>query len=146
MRKRWIGVILWMLLIFLLSNESGVNSTKTSEIFVNPFRFFESLGIPIEVITWLIRKGAHFFLYFVLGILVSHAVSHQKNAFLISLLLCLLYACSDELHQLLVAGRSGEIKDVIVDFMGSYIGVYLVFFLQRAHSRNSKGWNDSHGV
>ena len=49
---------------------------------------------------------------------------------LLSLLICFLYACSDEIHQLFVPGRSGEARDVLIDTLGACLGVsfyYLVF-------------------
>jgi VanZ family protein len=30
---------------------------------------------------------------------------------------------SDELHQLAVAGRSGEVRDVLIDFCGALLGI-----------------------
>ena len=75
-----------------------------------------------------IRKTAHFSLFALLGIFAyisasltfikkgSHFI--QKDA-IISLIFCLLYAISDEIHQLFVSGRSGQITDVLIDLSGS---------------------------
>ena len=81
----------------------------------------------------LIRKIAHFVIYFVLGFFVIFALSKTTklnifNIFIISILICFLYACTDELHQLLVPGRSGEIKDVILDSSGSSIMILIYYF------------------
>ena len=46
---------------------------------------------------------------------------------LISTSIGVLYAISDELHQLMIAGRSGNIKDVIIDSLGILTGI--MFFL-----------------
>ena len=50
---------------------------------------------------------------------------------MISLLICLIYAFSDEIHQLFVLGRSGEFRDVLIDFCGSILGYFIInrFFL-----------------
>ena len=37
--------------------------------------------------------------------------------------LTMLYACSDEFHQLFVAGRSGRISDVLIDSAGAVLGM-----------------------
>ena len=44
------------------------------------------------------------------------------------LLICVLYAISDEVHQLFVPDRGGEVKDIIIDSVGATvgIGVYLL--------------------
>lgn len=81
-----------------------------------------------------IRKIAHFSLFALLGICAfisasltfikkgSHFI--QKDA-LISLVFCLLYAISDEFHQTFVAGRSGQITDVLIDLSGSLVGILI---------------------
>lgn len=45
---------------------------------------------------------------------------------LISTLFCIIYALSDEIHQLFVFGRSGELKDVLIDTIGSFLGIILI--------------------
>lgn len=46
-----------------------------------------------------------------------------------ALLICVLYAISDEVHQKFIPGRSGEVRDVIIDTAGASVGisVYLLF-------------------
>lgn len=45
---------------------------------------------------------------------------------------CFLYACSDEIHQLFVPGRSGKFTDVLIDSAGALLAVLVCFFI-RAH-------------
>ena len=49
--------------------------------------------------------------------------------FIISALFCLVYAISDEIHKLFVPGRSGEIRDVLIDFTGVLIGILFTMLL-----------------
>ena len=52
----------------------------------------------------------------ILGILVTITLKEyniNKNIILISILICMLYAISDEIHQIFISGRSGEIKELI---------------------------------
>ena len=73
----------------------------------------------------------------ILGVLSFLAViSYEKLLFAmrlaISCTVCLLYAASDEIHQLFVPGRSGEVRDVMIDFSGAVLGIalsMLVFLL-----------------
>ena len=46
-----------------------------------------------------------------------------KTKLLSALTISLLYAISDEIHQLFVPGRAGQIRDVLIDFSGSLTGV-----------------------
>ena len=39
------------------------------------------------------------------------------------------YAATDEFHQLFVAGRSGQIKDVLIDTIGACIGLLVLYFM-----------------
>ena len=43
--------------------------------------------------------------------------------------ICFLYACTDEFHQLFIAGRSAEIKDVLIDSFGSLTSILLCNFI-----------------
>jgi len=43
-----------------------------------------------------------------------------------SLVLTIMYAVSDELHQTFVSGRTGKLFDIGVDSTGSLLGAFLV--------------------
>jgi VanZ family protein len=79
----------------------------------------------------LMRKSAHFFAYLILGFLVSHALKNEASAASawkrrgISLASCILYAISDEFHQLFVPGRGPLVKDVFIDGSGAALGILL---------------------
>ena len=44
---------------------------------------------------------------------------------IISVLLCIIYACSDEIHQLFISGRVGSAHDVLIDSLGIITGTYI---------------------
>lgn len=135
-------VLLWMVMIFLLSNEEAVKSSKKSDgLIIRSVELFTGKSLSVQekekVLKYLVfpvRKCAHLSLYLILGILVisllrEYMVINTKLV-LLSLLICFLYACSDEIHQLFVPGRSGEVRDVLIDTLGACLGVsfyYLVF-------------------
>ena len=133
-------IVLWMSVIFCLSNQPAIDSTELSDGFIsntigNVYKFFnkninsnELNEIKVKY-THPVRKMAHFTIYMILGILVTllvreYNVSFNKCLF-ISLLVCLLYSISDEVHQLFVIGRSGEIRDVLIDTSGSFVGIFI---------------------
>ena len=136
----WIPTIICMLIIFNFSSENSEVSSGTSgnvgrwllKTFYNGFEKLSSIEQSqlVESIQFYIRKTAHFSIYALLGVcthfgtLANKKISRQKNVF-ISLLICLVYASSDEIHQLFVSGRSGQVSDVLLDFTGSIFGTII---------------------
>ena len=137
----WIAVVVWMGVIFLLSQQAGSESGDLSGGMTDAVIQVIQTGFPFVPIDeaflhHLIRKGAHFTAYLLLGVLVINALGlpYGKKVVL-ALILCILYAISDEVHQLFIPGRSGELRDVIIDSTGAAtgIGVYIlcVFIFRR---------------
>ncbi len=81
----------------------------------------------------IVRKYAHFSIYGLLGFLcfaLSLCYSLRwGERFGGSMLFCIAYAMSDEVHQLFVPGRSGELKDVLIDSSGALFGCLLMLLL-----------------
>ena len=84
----------------------------------------------IYIVEKPVRKSAHIFLYFVLAILVTWLLKsynlEYNQMFLYSIMICILYSFSDEIHQLFISGRNGSIIDVFIDNLGSYLGVFII--------------------
>ncbi|SKB00724.1 VanZ like family protein [Caloramator quimbayensis] len=121
--KRWFYVLLWALIIFMFSNQTGSDSSNNNRFIL---QILKSLNINIDYIfksktDYIIRKTAHFTEYFILCYLIFNALyidlSRKKSLFL-SLLFTFLYACSDEFHQMFIAGRGPSFKDVMIDTFG----------------------------
>jgi len=81
-------------------------------------------------------KINHFLAYFVLAVLVNLMLIYQrKSRFLFetaqiaTIIICLFYGALDELHQLLVPGRSAETWDWVADALGTLTGVLIVYLL-----------------
>ena len=90
-------------------------------------------GINIEFLTFLVRKLAHTMEYALLGFWISFYLYQRsypfKRRFFQSLLAGFLYACTDELHQYFVPGRSCEFRDVLIDTNGVFLGTLAFFFV-----------------
>jgi VanZ family protein len=101
--KVWGPVIVWAAVIFALSSVPSLNS---------------GLG------TWdtVLRKCAHVTEYAILGFLLLRALGRELPA----LLLGVVYAATDELHQHFVAGRHASPVDLAIDTLGVLIGVLVV--------------------
>lgn len=83
-------------------------------------------------------KVNHFLAFFVLGFFLNLTLKYQtkfyslkKNVFLITLIVAAGYGLLDELHQLLVPGRSAEVYDWIADFIGALTGSLLAEFIYK---------------
>jgi len=98
---------------------------------------------PYGFIEFLFRKAGHVFGYCFLTILFSLTI-FQTNIkrignYLLSGVLSILYACSDEWHQSFVAGRTGHWEDaIIVDGIGVILAwLILLSFRLKKRKRNS---------
>ena len=130
----WLLVITWMAIIFYLSHQPATESSELSggitEVII---RIAETITSPfevnIEVLNHIVRKGAHFFAYFILGLLVMNKLRwykiHGYQRIVLSFIITVLYAISDEVHQLFIPGRSGEAIDVLIDGAGASVGIML---------------------
>lgn len=139
-----------MLVIFMLSaqkaTESSILSAGITRFVLNIINgLFPRMEIEFSVFSHFVRKSAHFIAYLILGILSLHAIDEEKNTkfawFIKALLICVLYAMSDEFHQLYVPGRSGEIRDVLLDSTGSLVGIIGYFFVcykAKKHAENKR--------
>ena len=133
-------VILWMSLIFFFSNQKSDDSSKLSDglivkvanVFVDKDLSIKEKEIILEKYTTIVRKIAHFGIYLVLGVLVINLLLEYnvKHVILVSLIFCLLYSVSDEIHQLFIEGRSGEVRDIIIDSSGALMGIYSYYSIK----------------
>lgn len=123
--------ILWMGLIFWFSSAGHETSSGQSGAIMHTVQQITGWAPP-EV---LVRKAAHFTLYFVLGVLLILTIRTSsvaatvvwRRAILAAILIAALYAISDELHQTLVGGRSGQVSDVLLDTIAAAVGVVVVW-------------------
>ncbi len=90
-----------------------------------------------------IRKLCHMGEYAVLFLLLLFALNKLIKDFykkvFITLCLTFLYACSDEIHQLFVIGRSGSFSDVVVDSLGAVLMMFFVIFIYKKKNRGATG-------
>ena len=136
----WTLVMLWMALIFLFSHQPATESNQlssgiTSKIADMINKTVPNIKLKQEGLNHIIRKGTYFGVYLVLGILVTNAlISSNKflhNLILMALIICVLYAISDEIHQLFIPGRSGEVRDVLIDSTGALVGILLINIIKK---------------
>ena len=136
-------LVLWMGFIFSMSSENAEKSSNTSgqtiRVVLSAVPGFEEQPEEVKVniiekLQFIVRKSAHFIGYMILGILASGLILYYGNInkkYLLAFLICVIYAISDEIHQLFVPGRSGQVRDVLIDSAGSLLGIIIVMALEK---------------
>lgn len=139
----WVAIFVMALIIFVFSNMGGAVSTDVSEPFIEKTNGFVTSHIVTDLderpdidkyilkeqITVFIRKSAHIFEYFLLGILLYwrfrlYGVDVHR-AGLYSLCVSLIFAVADEYHQTFIDGRYGCLEDVLIDSAGIVAGILI---------------------
>ncbi len=151
---RWFQSLLWALLllnmavIFVLSSKTAEESTVTSDaILAKPMEVYDTIHpetVGDDKVYWwfqfIIRKAAHVAEFSSLcvwatGLLLTY---HARFSFPLGGGFTILYAASDELHQLLVPGREGKVTDWLFDCLGAVLGLLVVYLiLRRVRKRRS---------
>ena len=142
MKKNFLRTILLILLLgtlFLIFDFSSQDAEKSGGLSFSIAKFIleqvnhdeiEDRQPILERTESVIRKIAHFSIYTLVGLLLMSFVStydlQENKRIMISLGIGALYATSDEIHQLFVPGRSGQVSDVILDSMGVLLGILIV--------------------
>lgn len=141
-------LILWMIIIFSFSSADANKSTGTSDKVITTMIEIKDRitdqETPInekEIIvrnsSFYIRKIAHITEYLILGFLMFNVLKQYNiTNIYYAIILCILYSCTDEFHQLFINGRSGSIRDVLIDTIGILFGTYLykILILRKKNS------------
>lgn len=135
----WICVVFWMAVIFYLSSQPSVQSAHLSngisdKLVICLGHFIPGMdNLELKSLNFYVRKNAHFLAYFILSclLLVALTKSRVKKAPLMAFAIALLYAISDEIHQLFVSGRSCQLRDVGIDAVGAAAGILILIITAR---------------
>ena len=136
---RWVPALLWYRVIWGFSAQNADISGSLSDRLL--WRLMDLLSpafsagdlqaqnTAVELLSFVERKAAHMFLYFMLVILlwlaIAPLVHGRRRQMAASAVLCAILASLDECHQLLVPGRSGQVRDVFIDLTGAVIALAL---------------------
>ena len=132
----YILVVLWMGVIFFLSSRNAPTSEVESKSITNIIVDVTNSEVTgneryllVKKVNHIVRKCAHFTEYLILGLLVYLAIKNSslniKHKYVVTVLICFLYACSDEFHQYFIDGRSAQFTDVLIDTMGGFTFIVL---------------------
>ncbi len=132
--------LLWMGLIFHFSSETGMESHEVSSgvtlLFCRTVQWLTGKNVlaslsphQYAMLEAGFRKLAHMSVYMMLSfhaMLVMFTFPFPMVFRMVaSLAFCVIYAITDEFHQMLVDGRSPQAFDVFIDSVGSVGGIIL---------------------
>ena len=131
-------IIIWMVTIFFFSSQQARESSSLSEKITNSIikvlKLNPKTQEQIDRIETIVRKLAHYCIYLIGGILILLHINlyeeKENKKVLLSQLIGSTYAITDEWHQLYVPGRSGEIRDVVIDSLGILTGIVIFLLIK----------------
>lgn len=149
--KTAVFIILTLLLacfIFYMSSQNSQQSTNVS------FGIIERLSSAVNCIFgfspdfhWMkyaekiLRKSAHFIVYTLFGGFLMYTLCRFKkpslNIWAAAVIMTACYAATDEFHQTFVPGRSGELRDIMIDTSGGILGSGIVFLFLKLAFKDS---------
>ncbi|MCL2773810.1 MAG: VanZ family protein [Oscillospiraceae bacterium] len=145
-----------MVAIFIFSSQNGEKSENLSgSLSLGVFDVLQKgTGVSqtasfMDILNLLVRKTAHFLIYFILGFCAANTVrqvtDNIRRIFLISLIWSSFYAATDEWHQYFVPGRSCRWQDWLIDTTGVLIGVVVTLLIAR-RVRNAKKRKETEAI
>lgn len=141
----WIAMLLWMMVIFGFSAQTAEESTAISsglirqviETITPEFSEMSAEEQTAIVDEWktVVRKTAHMAEYAVLGVLswITMGFYFPRMRWRVGVAagIGLLYAITDEVHQIFVPDRGPGVLDVFIDFAGVCIGIAIAALITR---------------
>jgi VanZ family protein len=137
------------LAVIAVNSTDIASAAHTDGLLLRFLRLFLSAEAEVgsgvfEAASWVLRKLAHVVEYGVLAILVAGVVRALFPASIrgvgrglfwriarVAVPCCLVVAAVDELHQSLVASRTGSLVDVVIDAVGVVGGTVVVWLFWR---------------
>ncbi len=127
--QRWLPLLIWGVVIFLISDDPNPYASVNDDLGrpAAPKNQEAPQVLPVLSNDALGEIG-HLTEYIVLGVLTVWAVQSGRSIRFIAALalsICMLYALSDEIHQIFVPGRAFQLVDLGLDLLGSSLGTWI---------------------
>lgn len=162
--RNWWPVAVWLGILRIESTDAA-SSRNTFQLL---YRIFRMLSIPASVgfvaeLDHLLRKSGHFIGYGILGSLTFLAMKHmyrdrlrpllsrtwgsevrdlwQLEWAIVGMLVTIVTAAADEIHQSFIASRTGRWQDVVLDASGAAV-LQIFFYVWAAWSYQSTKQQD----
>lgn len=153
----WCLVFIWMVVIFSYSNMDSTKSNTQSKDTINKviettIDTSNKIGIIdekptigekqliIDKLNKPLRKCMHFTVYCILALLLLNTINKTKvkNKYFITIIICFLYAITDEYHQTFISGRTGQFSDVLIDTIGATTGIIIYNIIKQLIRKKDK--------
>ena len=108
--KYWFPVYLYLILIFYFSSQSAVpaSTTLAEKFYINSYL-------------------QHILIYTGLALTIYRAVNYsEKRSSFLAIFSTTIYGLIDEIHQHFVPGRTFELLDIGMDFLGAVVALILI--------------------
>jgi VanZ family protein len=123
--KYWLPAIVWACILSGLSTDS-FSRDQTSRFIIPALHWMFPHARPetLELMHTVLRKTAHLFNYFILGLLLNHALRGEDRAWKLkwaiwAVIIAAGYASLDEFHQSFVPSRNASPWDALIDTVGA---------------------------
>lgn len=146
-------------LIFGFSSQDAKKSSdisrKVTESITKPIKSIQEKSEAekeniLDKIESIVRKIAHFSIYTLVGFLLMSLFEtynlKEINRLSYSLILGVIYASSDEIHQCFTPGRGSQVTDVIIDTMGVLLGILLVMLVVKIYENILIKWRKRQNI
>lgn len=147
----WVLVLMMMAVIFAFSAQPGAASNAMTETAVMPVAELlasmhegsgeETIALLYIIFGTIVRKVAHVCEYALLALLLAMLLSsYDVNWRWPAVLITILFAITDEIHQAFVPDRLGTPVDVLIDAVGAFAGVAIhQWLVQRREKKHANG-------
>ena len=130
--KAWLPVILWFAFVFVMSTAGFSDGNTLSVIGRAIHALFPDLSHhQVLILHKIVRKLAHVFEYFILGLLLVNGFKNGKQKVwtwkisFMALLGVIIWAVGDEFHQSFVPVRQASMRDVAIDTTGGVLAQFV---------------------
>lgn len=133
----WIVAVIWVLLCFYLSSQKLTGTTKLSDVITHIILKIFHLPGQAYYMPFFdgVRLAAHVLIFAVLSMLICGAlfltIEKKKRIYLISFAIGILFSIGSELGKLFVPGRHCSISDMILNFLGCFLGIGLIYIFKK---------------
>lgn len=135
--KRTLSILVIVILMIIINSFSSQTATESDKIST---KIAKTIVVKLRILSekeatdsheiirnadHIIRKLAHFSIYFTLGLLIFIAnyfiYKRPMIALFVSWIISTLYAMFDEYYQTHIEGRGGQVMDVVIDSCGALL-------------------------
>jgi VanZ family protein len=138
-RKWWrLAAAIWMVSIFIVTQlpyftgqNTGKVIQKAVETEPNTIKTPSADPLDVNELNLIVRKITHVFIFGILAILMYKSLVAFNYSYILSWVITVLYAVTDEWHQSFMPGRVAAYKDVLFDSLGAFIALLLIYVIAK---------------